>query len=155
MPKTILLYTLLAFALAACGGDDTADEDALRVDLVWSQETSDIDAANTEAALEVAEDGEDTNEVDLDVTMTDELESELSEETLVEAMLVEAVDPTDETIESVDLNETVEFDDELAKRYGPDYLTPSTQSVDDVVRTKQVTDSDTKTKTTKRGRRKT
>jgi hypothetical protein len=51
--------------------------------------------------------------------------------------------------------QTVEFDDELAKRYGPDYLTPSTQSVDDVVRTKQVTDSDTKTKTTKRGRRKT
>ena len=51
--------------------------------------------------------------------------------------------------------QTVEFDDELAKRYGPDYLTPVSEAVDDVVQTKQVTEADTKTKTTKRGRRTT
>ena len=41
--------------------------------------------------------------------------------------------------------ETVEFEDELAKAYGPDYMVPAPKSVEDIVANKQVTDAHTST----------
>lgn len=41
--------------------------------------------------------------------------------------------------------EIVEFEDDLARAYGPDYMVPAPKSVEDIVANKQVTDADTRT----------